>query len=427
MVTVRKRLYMALAAFAVVLGGVLMLSVFGGTSQAALPRDCDNNAIIKCGAVDVNELKNKYNSQADLKNIYAHYGVSAGMLDGAQMGEVHKDGRVTVGGRTVATGASSIGRQNIFSGSTKINIAGNEYYETPNSSAFRSQSITAFVFLDGNGEFVAAILTSCGNPVRGVKVHVPKPSYKCVSLTGDKINRNTYKFTATATAENGATIVGYRYDFGDGKSETSQSNIINHTYAQPGEYVAKVVVDVKVGDQIKQVTDNKCQVKVPVKSEAAYACESLTARVIKKEDRSYAFDLKYTTSGDATLQKVDFDFGDGQGRQGVTPDQLGSVTHAYPSSGSYTAKATLYFQTGEEGQAVKTDDCQVAIEIGQEMCPHNPSLPVGDARCAPAVPELPKTGPMDFISGGLGIGALVASAGYWYASRRGLLDAWLSR
>lgn len=423
----KKKFYMLFAVLTTVLSGVLLINVFSGSAQAALPRDCDNNSIINCGAVDPNELKTKYNQDqtGDLKTIYSHYGVSADMINaGAVNGEVHKDGRVTVGGKTVATGATSIGRQNIFSGSTKINIGGRDYYETPNDRAFRSESISAFVFLDGNGEFVAAILTSCGNPVRGVKV--PKPVYKCDSLKADKISRAAYKFTATATAKN-ASIVGYHYDFGDGMNESSQANTISHTYAQPGEYTAKVTVDVKIGDQTKQMGGEGCQVKVSVKPEAAYACESLSARLIKKEDRSYAFDLKYTTSGGASLKTVDFAYGDGKTREGVMTDQLDTVTHSYPSAGSYTAKATLHFQTGEDSQTVKTDECQVAIEISQEACPHNPSLPVNDVRCAPPVPELPTTGSMDVIGGGLGIGSIVAAAWYWYASRRGLLDAWMSR
>ena len=423
----KKKFYMLFAVLTTVLSGILLINVFSGSAQAALPRDCDDNSIINCGAVDPNELKTKYNQDqtGDLKTIYSHYGVSAEMITaGAVNGEVHKDGRVTVNGKTVATGSTSIGRQNIFSGSTKINIGGRDYYETPNDRAFRSESIAAFVFLDQNGEFIAAILTSCGNPVRGVKV--PKPVYKCGSLKADKISSAAYKFTAAATAQN-ASIVGYRYDFGDGKSESSQANTISHAYAQSGEYVAKVIVDVKVGDEVKQVTGEGCQVKVTIAPEAAYSCDSLSARLIKKEDRSYAFDLKYTTSGDAKLKTVDFAFGDGQGREGVAPDQLDGVSHSYAKTGNYTAKATLHFQTGDEGAAVKSDECQVSIEIGQEVCPHNPSLPIGDARCAPPVQELPKTGPMDMISGGLGIGSLVAATGYWYASRRGLLDAWMSR
>ncbi len=55
------------------------------------------------------------------------------------------------------------------------------------------------------------------------------------------------KFTAKGTASGGATINGYSFNFGDGPSSDSQSNVIEHTYAKAGEYKATVQVKSSLG------------------------------------------------------------------------------------------------------------------------------------------------------------------------------------
>lgn len=445
----KKRFYASLAALVVVLSGVLTFNIFNGESLAALPRDCDGNSIINCGAINQGELTSKYNKNetGDLSAIYNHYGISSGMIAaGAPMGEVHKDGRVTLNGKTVATDGHSIGRKTKFSGSAAMNIGGQTYYNTPNSSAFASESIAAFIFLDKNGEFIAAILTSCGNPVSAVKVKVPpKPvsAYKCDGLAATDISREEYRFTAAASASNGATITGYAFDFGDGKTQTSTDKTISHAYDKPGEYITKVTVNVDVDGQAKTASGPQCELKVTISENPTYKCTSLTARTIKLEDRSYTFDLAYDVTGGAILKSVDYEFGDGQGREGVSAEEAKSVTHTYAKAGTYTTAATLHFSVGDK---VVDADCQVTISTSPEMCPINPTLPKDDERCAPCpipgkeqfpkdspecvtppVAELPHTGPMDFIGASLGMGSLVAAGYYWHVSRRSLLSAWLER
>jgi PKD repeat protein len=169
-------------------------------------------------------------------------------------------------------------------------------------------------------------------------------------------------------------------------------------------------------------------------------------RSIKLEDRTYAFDLAYTATGGASLKSVDYAFGDGQGQENVSPEQAKTITHTYAKAGTYTTTATLHFMTADATAMVKDDDCQVTITTSPEVCPLNPTLPKEDSRCtpcpipgkeqfpkdspfcaAPPVAELPKTGPMDLIGGGIGISSIVAASYYWFISRRGLLAAHLER
>jgi PKD repeat protein len=438
-----RKFYLMVAGLAVVLGSFLLLNVFNGQSLAALPRDCDNNSIIHCGAVDANELKQKYNENktGDLATIYNSYGVTADMINSgsAKMGEVRKDGTVVVNGEVVATTVMSIGRQ-AMAGSTPKNIGGKMYHNSPPSTSFRSNAIAAFVFFDANGMFKAAIITSCGNPVEGQPK--PKPVFKCESLVASPITRNKYEFKATATASGGATIVNYTYDFGDGQSTTGGATV-PHIYATAGSYTAKVTANVTVGSETKPATGPQCQVQITIK-EPKYSCDALSIRAISLEKRQYAFDLTYTAKDGATLKTVDYDFGDGTGRSGVTPEETKNIDHTYAKAGNYKTTATLHFSIGEE---IKDVACEVAITTSPEMCPLNPTLPKDDERCAPcpipgkeqypkdspycvtppAVTELPKTGPMDMLLGGIGVSSILAAGYYWFMSRRSFIDAILSR
>ena len=436
-----RKFYISLTGLAIILGGILLLNVFNGNSQAALPRDCDSNAIIHCGAGDTNELTQKYNENktGDLATIYNAYGISSGMLSGAKMGEVRKDGTVVVNGEVVATEVMSIGRQPL-AGSSPKTIGGKTYYNSPPSTSFRSNSIVAFVFFDADGLFKSAIITSCGNPVEGKPK--PKPSFKCDSLVPAVVTRTKYNFTAAASASGGAVVTGYTFDFGDGETATSSSATVSHTYAAAGTYTAKVTANVKVGTETKPATGPTCQATITIK-EAAYSCDALNIHAISTEKRQYGYLLTYTASGGAQLQTVDYDFGDGTTQNGLSPGAAKNIEHTYAKVGNYKTVATLHFTI--DG-TVKDAKCEVSISTSPEMCPLNPTLPKNDERCAPCpipgkeqypkdspycvtppVAELPKTGPMDFVLGGLGASSIIATGYYWFMSRRGLIEAILSR
>lgn len=96
-----------------------------------------------------------------------------------------------------------------------------------------------FVFFNKDGTY-KAIIKVCGNPVPATPVKPkPKPVYKCDSLTANAISRTEYEFTTAATAKDGASIVNYTYNFGDGKTATT-GKTTRHAYATPGTYKVTV-------------------------------------------------------------------------------------------------------------------------------------------------------------------------------------------
>jgi PKD repeat protein len=498
-----KKIYASLAALAVVVSGIALFG-FLTTNSEATPTDCDNNAIVKCGSTSYKDLADDYKkNKSELSKIYGHYGLSESEIlnasSKAQMGRVYKDGTVKVGSKVVATNAYSIGREN-FGNSKKISIGGKTYYERKTSTSFVVDSISAFVFFDANGDFKAAILTACGNPVRATKpvykcdsltktavtgyrnryqlvakasakngakivsytfdmgdgtkktattsntsanythqytkpgtytatvsvkvkinnsyektvtnnckvsVTVVEPSYACTGLTKESISRTENKFTASATAANGAVVTGYKFDFGDGTTETSTNKTINHTYAQAGEYTAKVTAIVTIdGKETKEVTDAKCQVKVTVDEEPVYTCDDLAFERIENSRTKFTFTGTASADHGATITGYTIDFGDGTTAEVANATD---VPHEYATPGEYTVKMTAKVSVNGQNTTVTGENCEVKVTVTPpnkvEVC--NPEtgetivvdedeadnyVPVGDPACEPVKVCDPATG-----------------------------------
>ncbi|MDN5274442.1 MAG: hypothetical protein JWP06_343 [Candidatus Saccharibacteria bacterium] len=356
-----KKFYLVLVGLIVAAGSIFLFNFLGGVSKAALPEDCDSNSVIYCGGTTAATLAARYkaNKTGDLDNIYSAYGLSANDMTHAgtiaKMGEVRKDGRVMVGGKTVATDAHSIGRHSI-SGSTKKVINGKTYYQRTPSISFAVNSIAAYVFFDANGNFRAAVLTSCGNPVSA-----KPPVYKCDSLTSKAITRTQYGFTAAASASNGASVTSYTYDFGDGKKTTTAAKTINHDYVTPGTYTAKLSVTMNVNGTAKTVTAPSCQTTIKVSPPPVtptYVCDSLTATKISRTE--YAFNGKATVTGGATITNYVFDFGDTKTQTVTNPT---NVTHTYDKAGTYTAKLSVNVKVNGVNKTVTSTKCQVPVTV----------------------------------------------------------------
>jgi hypothetical protein len=236
---------LATAVFAV----VTLVTPAVADATTSQPRDNDANAIVWGGAYTKGEFIDKvrngdgHNSAANIQEILfrQNRNITESTFSSSSTvnGTVYKDGRVTVGNKTVATGATSVGRHNL-PGSTKDGSV----YSRPVSVSFAAQSIPAWVYME-KGVFKYAILKSCGNPVKAKPAPAPKtptpapktpapktptpapktptpqpeqPGFACVSLTPSQPNPtnepNKFRFTVTPRVTN-TTITGYRFTFSD--------------------------------------------------------------------------------------------------------------------------------------------------------------------------------------------------------------------
>ena len=194
---------------------VTTLTVPSSTSALTGMRTCNDNSIIRCGALAIEELLQKYDANApgDLDDIYTHYGISRADMTSStsevKIGRVYKDGgRVTIGtDETVATNSYSAGRKNL-SGSTAVVIGGTTYYQRSDTRNYTSTYYDAFILMRG-GEFYRAIMMSCGNPVIATPVPKPAPGVTIVKKI-DAVDHKTVNidqaFTYTLTVRNTGNV-----------------------------------------------------------------------------------------------------------------------------------------------------------------------------------------------------------------------------
>lgn len=178
-------------------------------------KDCDDNAVIFCGASSVSELTNKYssgdghNSAASIHAIFSFFGISStdvtsmsGNSVDVQAGKVSRAGNVhDANGNIVATGAMTGGRQNM-PGSTQHTSGGTVFFSRPPSVSFQSNSLDAFVVMV-NGRFSFAILASCGNPVKATPSTpgtTPQPNASLSKLVSLKDSSGSFQKSISAPA-----------------------------------------------------------------------------------------------------------------------------------------------------------------------------------------------------------------------------------
>lgn len=131
--------------------------------------DCDDNAVIRCGVSDLNDLKTKYreNQQDNVQAVFAAFGIpNEAALDGMVPGRITGNNEVYVGERLVATGATTAGRQNISNErGSSVDMGGGFWQRSPSVSfTDPNGSLDALVKMENN-TFKHAVIMSCGNPV----------------------------------------------------------------------------------------------------------------------------------------------------------------------------------------------------------------------------------------------------------------------
>lgn len=440
------------SAFVVAVAGAVSLGLATHQKTHAAQQDCTGNSIIYCGYSDANDFAAKYNANAtgDLPAIYAYYGLQSSQLNqfvtSAVPGVATKSGDIVVDGRVVASNVVSLGRDaNSHYAQTQRTINGRTYYESRSQDVFLSDSIPVLVMFNAQGVMQFAVMTACGNPATGNKV---TPNYACNNLQMSAVSGkdNTYNFSTSASAGNGATIDHVVYDFGDGSATVSKTNPteqVTHAYTKDGNYSAKVTVYVKVpggstqiiapaGSCVKQVT-----VKMPF-----YQCLQLAATVLNDQKTQFRFTVKTNQGNGATLKDVDFTLDTSNTTSGVTTkDANGNIYKDYSFSDTkeHTVVAKVNFNVAGGVQSV---NCQAKVTPsqqpmctvpGKEMYPPNApecvenctvpgktNLPVNSPECkeTPVATTLPNTGAGDIFGLFAGTSAAGAAAHRVIMSRR---------
>jgi len=349
-------------------------------ADAATP-GCDNVAVIRCGVKSEADLLAKYDSNPNsAQKIFQSFGISRSDLGGFTSGTIYKDGRVVVGGKTVATSARTAGHNWGQGDPKREKIAGTDAYKY-STSQLASDARPVMVKMV-SGQFKFAVMNDCGNPVSATPVPptptptpvTPKatPVYTCDKLTASKITRTKYTLTTAATAKDGASITGYIYDFGD---DTTQDLGINgktaeHEYAKPGTYDVSVTAKFTVNGQVKTATGAACKTQItvapvpvtPKETPPVYSCDKLSASKITRT--KYAFSTTTTAKDGATVTGYTYNYGDGTTEKLDTAGK--TIEHEYTQAGTYTVSVEVEFAANGKTKTSDGADCTVKVTITPE-------------------------------------------------------------
>lgn len=397
-----KRAALAISSLLIGLGA---LFVFALPTQAAVDSspDCDTVAIVKCG-VTADNVKAKA-GEGDVPKVYAAFGIKNSELNGFVNGVVWRDGRVTIGyDKVVAKGAVTAGRWNNPS-SDMQRISGTDRAYKMSTSHFVDEGQTALIKMV-DGKFKFAIIKPCGNPVTANPVEPPPaPTYKCEQLHKKKLDRNTFKFTADAMADNGAKIVKYRFEFGDGKKVTTDKNSVQHTYANPGKYTVRVTALVKVNGKLVEATGKGCVKQVvvekpPVKPVPEYACKFMNLHMVDEQNRTVRTEAEHVAKNGAVFSHYLINFGDGTP---VVQSTTGTEEHTYAKDGTYTVRARVVVTVKNGTKTVTDDMCAKQVTFTTETPPPTtPEEPTPEVQGE--VTELVDTGPGAVIGAAISVG-----------------------
>ena len=451
-----------------VIAGVFALALIGAAvaGNALKPRasaapvstpNCDNNAVVYCGATSANDLINKYdngdghNSAASIQNIYSCFGISSADvhgMTGTANGYVTNTGDVYLGNQVVAHVAMTGGRQDIGGGaSTQKDCNGTTVWERSPSVSFQNPQLAAMVVMK-NGVFQYAVLISCGNFVVAQPI---VPTYDCNFLTASAVadKLNTYNFTSAVNFANGAAMNKVVYDFGDGSAPVTEpipTDVATHTYNTPGTYTAKVTdyFTLPDGTVVSTTPGGNCVQTVKIQP-PILSCNYLQIAQDANNKLMYHFTLKAADGNGSTFTSADFDFGDGNKQAGVQPGTgsnalVVSTSHAYTASGTYTVTPTLHFTTPTGEQTiVGTGNCvgQVSPTLPPQPCQPGGTPAPGSPQCSPqpcqpggtpapgspqctttTPPTLVNTGPGQVIGLFAGTSALGAGIHFFLQKRR---------
>lgn len=366
-------------------------------------RDPDQYAVVYNGTMSVDEIKDNYNKK-DHAAVFSAFGIKKSDLGGdIRDGIVYQDGRVVVGGKTVATGAVMAARH--LGGSS---ISGSDTAKKVSVSKM-SDAQTAFVKFDSNGNFLWAIMKPCGNPVTATPPKPePKPAAACKSLTATALNRTQYRLNAEATKENGATISNYTFTVksADGNTVRTKEKPTESRYAYttlpalaPGSYSASVVVTTSVGSKTAASCNASFTITPPAENDIK-VCELATKKLITIKESQ--FDANKHSKDFADCNEVPAD---------IEVCELATKK-------SITIKETDFDSSKHSEDFADCEEKEAPCPIpGKEHLPED-SEDCEEATIEEAPEELPETGFTDTITKLLGVISLTGASAYFLTSRR---------
>lgn len=249
-------------------------------------------------------------------------------------------------------------------------------------------TVSVYISLPGGG---SVVLTNCKHAI----TFTPPPAvFACnlLTLTPGTVDKTTgnqsYTLGVQASAKN-ASIKSYTFTFGDGKSDTLQTNVgsirVTHTYA-PGTWTAKVTMTVLTNTGVTKTVGGtgNCAKPLTVKPlVSTLACVALkpTAGSIDQHTGNQQYSFAATASANnATITSYTFTI-DGAVQAPVTTSATtASATHTFaPGSHTVSVSVTGKDAAGKTITAVASPNCATSFTVKTLEC--KPGVPVNSPEC----------------------------------------------
>lgn len=174
------------------------------------------------------------------------------------------------------------------------------------------------------GTYTVTLTVTDNGGKTGTTSNPVAPASTPTAAFASKVTKLAVSFDASTSADIGATITGYAWDFGDGATDTSATT--SHTYATAGDYVVKLTITDSSGNtDTKQSTVTTTAANVAPTAAFTFAPSNLVV----------AFDGSTSSDSDGTIASYAWDFGDGGS------STLQKPGHTYATAGTYTVKLTV--------------------------------------------------------------------------------------
>ena len=153
-------------------------------------------------------------------------------------------------------------------------------------------------------------------------------------------------FDASASTDPDGKLIGYVWDFGDGKTGTGVAP--THAFAKPGTYTVKLTVEDSSGTSTRFSSSTAfVHVNDPPVADAGESRPVAVGEIVP-------FDAGGSTDADGKLIGYSWDFGDGVKGTGTKP------THAYSKPGTYTVRLTV---EDDSGTSSRFDGATATIRV----------------------------------------------------------------
>jgi len=160
------------------------LSSLVTTTRVNAAVDCTNDAVVRCGITYTTDRQGAQDFRRSVERNSGMYGLSnearkyllehGGSVNIAR-GQLTRDGYIVVGGEVVARESRTYGRLD-GQNRQRFTYDNQTYFQAPAAEFVDVQtSEIVYVLLTSNGEYIAAAMKGCGNPVSAQPIVKPTP------------------------------------------------------------------------------------------------------------------------------------------------------------------------------------------------------------------------------------------------------------